>query len=746
MSVHDPADPRRGRLRSQWPILVILTLFLLVGGAYAVINPLHEATDELRHYRFVRTLVVDKTLPVQGEEPCRSQSHHPPLFYLVAALATAAIDGGDICATPPTNPFWQYRYWEVGVDNKAQFFHGPAEAFPWRGDALAAHVARGVNLLFGALTVWLTWAIGLAIWPRRRDIAALGAAVVAFNPMFIYLAAAINNDIIAAAAGAAITLALARLLRDPRGLTSRQGIVVGLLYGLGLLSKTSLLAFALPIALTATWIGWRRRQWRAWVAFGLLAVGAAALVSGWWFVRNMLVYGDPTGFQRLTELWGVRNPAESLPLVLTELPYAWTTLWGRFGFGQIPLPDVIYRALLVVCGLGVAAWLALLVPRARRHFPGAWPATALLLGVVVTSLLVWFNYMLVSPAGPMGRFFFPGLPALALLLAAGLLTPLGALDARRGPATLALLGSGGFFTLALLALLLYLRPAYVQPLGFDERRIGTEVTPSGARFDTLVQLDGYRLQTEGDAPLQPGGVLTVNLYLEVLAQPPGDYVFFAHLLDSAGTLVAQRDTYSGLGRFPSSQWRAGDRFIETVRIHLPETIAAPETLALQVGFYAPDAYRLAVWGAGDTFLGDALPLGDPLPLAAGPPLGISFENQLALQAVDYSARVLAPGATLDVALTWSQAGPDAPLEARLDLLDEQGNLRQRIAGRIEPSAFGVPAQILSVPLPTDLQPGQLRVLLAVVDPADQRLLNVIGEDGRWITAQVDLPPIRIATP
>jgi hypothetical protein len=149
-----------------------------------------------------------------GQGACRAQSHHPPLYYLLGAAATFWIDTGrDVCYEPPTNPFWNYRYWEVGVDNKNQYLHGPPERFPWPAELLAARLMRAVNILLGAVTVWLTWAIGRAVWPGRPALALGGAAFVAFNPMFVYLSGAVNNDIIAAAAGGALLLASVRLLR-----------------------------------------------------------------------------------------------------------------------------------------------------------------------------------------------------------------------------------------------------------------------------------------------------------------------------------------------------------------------------------------------------------------------------------------------------------------------------------------------------------------------------------------------------
>ena len=279
----------------------MLAGFVLLAFVASVINPLHEATDELRHYRFVRYLVQAHALPVQGELGCSMQGHHPPLFYLLGALASAGVDTGrDVCYTPPENPFWNYRYWEVGNDNKNQYLHYADEAFPWHGEALAAHIIRVVNVLIGAGVVWITWLIGRAIWPERPYLALGGAAFVAFNPMFVYMAGAINNDIIAALSGSAVTLACVRLLRDDKGLSRRWGVILGVLYGLALMSKFNLAAIAVLIEAAVIYVAWRKKQWRLWLEVNLLITGLTLIIAGWWFGRNQMLYGEPTGVQRLT--------------------------------------------------------------------------------------------------------------------------------------------------------------------------------------------------------------------------------------------------------------------------------------------------------------------------------------------------------------------------------------------------------------------------------------------------------------
>ena len=264
-----------------WPVAILLSIFLLLAFSYSVANPIHEATDELRHYRFVRYITVNKSLPIQGQEPCRSQSHHPPLIYTLGALATFWVNGAqEICYTPPENPFWNYRYWEVGVDNKTQYLHGADEAFPWSGDALIAHIVRLINVLVGAGVVWLTWGTGRLLFPQRRGFPLAAAALVGFNPMFIYLAAAINNDIIAALSGTAILFATVKLLTSDSDLSWRWGVSFGLLFGLALLSKFNLAAFALPIATATTWLAWQAASMARLAAAGSHGCAANAADGG----------------------------------------------------------------------------------------------------------------------------------------------------------------------------------------------------------------------------------------------------------------------------------------------------------------------------------------------------------------------------------------------------------------------------------------------------------------------------------
>ena len=778
------------------PITLILLAFVILSFASSVINPLFESTDELRHYRFVQNIIQLKSLPIQGEG-CNAQGHHPPLFYALGAAATFWIDTGKpACTNLENNPFWQYRYWEVGDDNKNQYLHTAAEAFPWTGEALAVHIVRGLNVLIGAGVVYLTWLLGRMLWPKRPSLALGSAAFVAFNPMFVYMAGSINNDVIAALSGTAVLVASVKLVQSKAGLTRRWGIWLGVLFGVALMSKFNLAAVAVLLETAVTWVAWRKKQWRLWWEANLLIAAFTLLIAGWWFVRNQILYGEPTGFERLTELWGVRNPADSWGVAIFELPYTWTSLWGRFGYGQVPLPDGIYRWLGWLVGVGLLGLVMRFLPIAwfqQRLSPSPLPAPLgewgqrslplsgggpgwgsifplLLLALDVALLFaVVFNYLLVSPAGAMGRFFFPALPALALLTFYGLAAWVDWLGSSKPAAILAAVVNVGMAALTIVAIFGYLAAAFARPESFAAEGASSPLgagvpNPTNAQFDSFAILRGYELD---DTTLQPGGYITIDLYWEVIGQPPGNFLLFVHLIDEAtGTLIAQRDTHPGLGNFPSSQWQPGDRFVDSIRLHASETMYTPGNAKLSIGLYAPgeNSYRLGIANPDGTFLGDALPLGD-ITIAEVANwredgrsfpnlLNQNFFNDVRLTGYAYSQRVLKPGDALEVTLYW-EALRDAPPDYMVEVVlcqppcaDWMPMLTTDISPpQSAPTSSWQSGQIVAdthiLPLDPNLPPGSYSIHVALIDAVTKAPQNIVAEDGHYIDDRLLLSDIRV---
>ena len=739
---------------------VLLGVYLVLAVGYSLADPLYESTDELRHFRYVRHLIVYRSLPEQRPDAPRAQSHHPPLYYGLGALASWWVPvAQEVYYKPTENPFWGYRYWEVSDDNKNQYLHGgdePLQEGPFHGVALAVYVVRWITVLIGAGVVWLTYRIGREVFagsPHRSALALGGAALVAFNPQFLYLSGAVNNDVPAALCGAAVLWVCVQLVRE--GPSARIDATLGVLFGLALLTKFNLLALLALIELAYLVAVWPARDWRAFVRGPLVVLGLAALVSGWWFWRNQVLYGEPTGLQRVTDLWGERSPAETWSILRLEFPMAWSTLWGRFGYGQVPMPDAVYRGL---AWLAVAGIIGLIIavgrkrvagnrrPSAVRHLP---PATChpllLLLAAVLLFAAVLFAYILVSPAGAMGRFFFPGLPAFALLLSLGL----SQFFPRRMTWAVGPVAMVGMAALAIYALVGILAPAFARPRPLTESEIEAVPNPVHVEFGGVARLLGYQVTP---TVVQPGGEVAVTLYWRALTRTDENYAVFVHLLSEVGTMVAQRDTYPGLGRYPTSAWEPGDAFADTVRVHVPETAYTPDVGYVQVGLYLPDGPRLITPDGRDAL---RLATVEVQPQAGEwpNPLHVNFDDQAALVGYTLDRRVARPGETIRLTLYWRALAPmdgDYRIFAHVLGVENQvwANSDGQPAGGAAPTSQWQPGQVvedvreLTVGLTTP--PDFYDIEVGIVTPGEGRL-PVVAEDGHWLGKRVLLSKIRVVS-
>jgi 4-amino-4-deoxy-L-arabinose transferase-like glycosyltransferase len=167
-------------------------------------------------------------------------------------------------------------------------------------DALVVHLARTAGLsasaafhlvrLVGALefcaaVVLVGMLIGRLLGRAWPSVAAV--AVFALNPMLLTMSTSVQNDALALVLGLlALELALRRLNNRP---TFRSALVVGVVAGVAVLTK--LTAWAVVLAVGA-WLIWRHRRGALQPLAAFMV--AVVAVSGWWFLRNVNLYGDPT--------------------------------------------------------------------------------------------------------------------------------------------------------------------------------------------------------------------------------------------------------------------------------------------------------------------------------------------------------------------------------------------------------------------------------------------------------------------
>ena len=435
--------------------LIILVVYLALATAVSVIVPLGEAPDEADHYAYARYLALNHALP---EGPEVTQGKHPPLYPSLAALA-GGWTGMPLFLQP--NP----DVLPIRPGGPANFFtHGEAERFPWQGGPLAFHLARLISVLLGAVTLWATWRIGRTVFPDRADVGLLAAAFLAGLPGFIYISGAMNNDNAAGAFGALAVLLMVLMLQ--KGLSWQRTILLGIVFGLGFLSKVGTLALWPLLALVALGVIWPQlRQWRAWLTAGVHAVvawGLGGLIASPWWLHNWRLYGDPRGWELVRQTVDVREGPVDLGVLIWLFKGLYTYFWGRYGaIGQIQLPGWVYwlaGAFSLAVRVGVILFLI------RRGKPDAKEVFLLLVlaGAPLLVLAGIVRYTAIALGTDQARLLWPGLAAMAVWFGMGLagLFDASGLSIRFGKKglTLGVLAVSALF--GLLVLLLLVRPAF----------------------------------------------------------------------------------------------------------------------------------------------------------------------------------------------------------------------------------------------------------------------------------------------
>lgn len=282
---------------------------------------------------------------------------------------------------------------------------------------------RWVSLLMLAPLPLLIWATGRRLLGPDSRAPALAAVVPATIPGLSRLGGSVNNDNLLILLAAVLALVVARVLGGD--LRKRTGAVVGLVLGLALLTKG--LALVLPVFVAAAYlVAWSRHRRPTLVPLAL-AAGVSAVVGGWWWARNLVLYGavQPSG---LGPVWtprieGPPRPGFSWSRFVPEFVERLSMrFWGGLGYPDTPIMPKAFTG----------AWLALFVAAAlvgvgfglggRR---GRLAAATLLLPAIGLVALIFigagnayvFNGRL---PGIQGRYVYAGLTPLAVLFALGL--------------------------------------------------------------------------------------------------------------------------------------------------------------------------------------------------------------------------------------------------------------------------------------------------------------------------------------
>ncbi|QPC81592.1 hypothetical protein G4Y79_18125 [Phototrophicus methaneseepsis] len=600
--------PRLPLTPYQW----IALFYVILAVLFMLATPPFEAGAELRHYALVQHVAETGDLPVQdAQAPAlwREYGNQPPLYYLGASALISPIDTSNFDALLNFN---RHRIDQLDYLGNKNLLLRDAPFMPLEGAVLAVYLLRIVNIVFGIGTIWLVYRIGRHIAPQRQIAGYVAAAITAFNPMFLFVSASVSNLPLVMLINAGIIYVTLLLLYH--GFDWRRSLLLGALVALAAVTHLSGLLLMLLVLAAGAWAARYRQDWRGYGILAACVLGLFAIVAGWWYVRNLMLYGDLTGLSVASQLAGLRVTSFDL---LGEFQLFRMSFWGIFGVLNIQ-GSVLFYALVdfaVVLSLfGVLFLVMQLVSirdfsYARRELYGL----VFILSVVLLSMIGYFVWIS-RVATYEGKLLFPFLGAIMPMLAVGfvevvwwllfLLSPPERSFVRAGEAvTEHTLREGSVWPMrfmglmALMVPLFIIAPAYAPPAAQDTvpepiDRVYADYGP--------VELVAYDIP---DRRYNAGDWVDVTLYWRVREQSDTDNMLSLALVNPGGFTVGQLDTIPGAGTLRTTAWEPGKIYADTYRIRLrPSAVDTGYPIRLHVNWWDSHEQQVlqAVDGQGET--------------------------------------------------------------------------------------------------------------------------------------------------
>ncbi|MBN1399816.1 MAG: glycosyltransferase family 39 protein [Anaerolineae bacterium] len=709
---------------------------------YSIITPIFETPDEPFHYRYVRWLLEEKTLPplvVSEDEWEQGEFHQPPFYYLLGALLTAPVDvpaGEPICERNP--------YANLGLPhapgNKNAVLHASDEGLPYAGVSLAVHMLRWFGVACSAATVWLTYRIAAQVVPRRPAIALGAAALTAFNPQFIFCSAAANNDSLVTLLST-LVLYLSLRVCISHGRPYASPVAIGIAVGLAGLTKLSGLAAGVVAVCAYACSFWRRSQRRIWqdLVRPLAILSALALsICGWWYVRNALRWGDLFGMRSYSDIFGVYPEHLPLSQTLIFMFEALLSYWGVFGWMNVLADELFYLFVRVLSILALVGMLLLaLRVYGERHLARYRRRGALLMaiwaGVVLILLFRWTQTI----TRTQGRLMFPAIAALSFFLIVGILEWV----PRRFSAWLIGALTVILLSVSVVAPFRYIQPAYALPPRLTLETVPDTIRGLDVALGEEIFLLGYDLPDES---VTVGERLRVRLYWLARKKMRTNYTIYLHLFGRDEERIGALDTFPGAGMYPTSQWIPGEVIVDQYWLPVDPTAQAPVGGALRVGIYEDLDTPLPAWDTQGNAIGPAPQIARvrvaPAVISLYEPaerVDASFGAKMLLMGYGMARDADTPDAPWHITLYWrALIKMSHDYTVFLHLLDGSGELvaqvdEQPLGGQYPTSLWALNEQVKDehwLSLPRDLPPGEYRLVAGLYLLETGERLTIEGQE------------------
>jgi 4-amino-4-deoxy-L-arabinose transferase-like glycosyltransferase len=437
-------------------VLILLLAGIFVNGIiYSLVIPLWQNNDELEHLAYTAFLVEEKKMPItvasapstdtdltlsdelriadellQNNQISQAASAHKLLIHqtfnkaLTQKQIGAALGSLDrhIPAGRYTNPTAGYPplYYALEAIPYGIFYHA---SILTRSEAM-----RIFNILFLLVTVFFTYKTTLLVF-KNKTAALTVAALVGFLPRFSFTSAGLDNDQLLISLSTILIYLLLKYL--PEKLTIKKSLLLGLVFGLGLLSKQQFIVFILLLAIFFLIKFFREKKFAA-LTYSMAIIAILALaISGWWYFGHY-----PTGSGSSLITGAISHPVNAhligtgllIKAVVLRYFYLFLTYFSSFGccheFSLAPF----YQALFAMsAGLGFFGLLFFCLDLKRYDKSQKTSFFMLVLAMLMLEgayLYIFCKQLLatgVIPGFPIdGRYLYPVIAPLTILFVFGL--------------------------------------------------------------------------------------------------------------------------------------------------------------------------------------------------------------------------------------------------------------------------------------------------------------------------------------
>lgn len=255
-------------------VRLVFVVALLNGAGWALLTPPFQVPDETAHFAYVQSIGETGSRPGEAGLPEFSTEQarvmdalrttaiigrvleKPPLSAAADAAADDAIetaadeaprDDGGGPSTASGQPALYYVLAAI-----------PYKLTSWASLPTRMTAVRLLGALWMAAAAALVALLALEFLPGRTWAALVAGCAVALNPVVGFISAGVTPDPLLMVISTAVLLAVVRAFRV--GLTTRSALVIGGLFGAGIVTKLAFLAFVPPGAVVLAVLAWRSRD------------------------------------------------------------------------------------------------------------------------------------------------------------------------------------------------------------------------------------------------------------------------------------------------------------------------------------------------------------------------------------------------------------------------------------------------------------------------------------------------------